>query len=144
MLASVLIIVLCSGLLLYWFRCSCILLLRNQVEQGFTLNAAVQGTFGCAEVQEQLREGAQLDPLQTLVQRDFQVLTYLVRHASGVKLESFEEKLLLWDYKVMRFWYGATKTAYPEQARRALSEMATVMAILAGRIGERAGLPSEA
>jgi hypothetical protein len=27
----------------------------------------------------------------------------------------------------MRFWYGVTKTAYPEQARRALSEMATVM-----------------
>jgi hypothetical protein len=37
-----------------------------------------------------------------------------------------------------------TKTAAPEQARAALGEMASVLAILAGRIGRRAGVHGEA
>ncbi len=144
MFASFLIIAVCSALLAYWFRFSCILLLRTHAEQASNLATGIQGTFGCAEAQERLQKDDQLDRVHAVLQRDFEVLTYLVRHASGVKLESFEEKLLVWDYKTMRFWYALTKTAAPQQARQALSEMATVMTILAGRLGERAGLPVEA
>jgi hypothetical protein len=144
MFASILIIVLCTLLLGYWFRFSCILLLRSHSEQANSSLSTIQGTFVCAEAQKRLKNAAQLDPVHALLQRDFEVLTYLIRHASGVKLESFEEKLLVWDYKAMRFWYAVTKTAAPEQARQALGEMASVMTILAGRLGQRAGLPSEA
>ncbi len=144
MFASVFVIVVCSALLAYWFRFSCILLLRTHGEQANNLTAGIQGTFGCAEARERLEKDDHLDGVHAVLQRDFEVLTYLVRHASGVKLESFEEKLLVWDYKAMRLWYAVTKTAAPEQARRALSEMASVMTILAGRLGERAGLPVEA
>ena len=144
MFASVLIIVLCSALLGYWFRFSCILLLRSSAEQLSTVSSAMQGTFKVAEIQEGLENGAALDPLHQLLSRDYQVLTYLVRHSSKVKLESFEERLLVWDYKVMQFWYGVTKTAAPEQARQALREMATVLTVLSGRIGERAGVSAEA
>src|SRR5690348_1357322 len=101
MFAGVLIIVLCTALLAYWFRYSCILLLRNSVEQVGAMNPAMQGTFQSAEIQDRLQT-AELDPLHAILQRDYQVLTYLVRHASGVKLESFEEKLLVWDYKAMQ------------------------------------------
>ena len=143
MFASVLIIVLCTALLGYWFRYSCILLLRSSVEQVGAMNLAIQGTFQSAEIQGCLQT-AELDPLHAVLQRDYQVLTYLVRHASGVKLESFEEKLLVWDYKVMQFWYSVTKTAAPEQARQALCEMASVITVLSSRIGQRAGVGVEA
>ena len=143
MFASVLIIVLCTALLAYWFRYSCILLLRNSAEQVGAMNPAMQGTFQSAEIQDRLQT-AELDPLHAVLQRDYQVLTYLVRHASGVKLESFEEKLLVWDYKVMQFWYSVTKTAAPEQARQALCEMASVISVLSSRIGQRAGVGVEA
>jgi len=143
MFASVLIIVLCSALLFYWFRYSCILLLRNSAEQVSGLNLAMQGTFQCADIQDRLRT-AELVPLHAALQRDYQVLTYLVRHASSVKLESFEEKLLVWDFKLMRAWYWVTKTAAPKQAREALREMASVLTILSGRIGQRAGVAVEA
>lgn len=143
MFASVLIIVLCTALLGYWFRYSCILLLRSSVEQVGAMNLAMQGTFQSAEIQGRLQT-AELDPLHAVLQRDYQVLTYLVRHASGVKLESFEEKLLVWDYKVMQFWYSVTKTAAPEQARQALCEMASVITVLSSRIGQRAGVGVEA
>jgi hypothetical protein len=144
MFASVSIIVLCSALLAYWFRYSCILLLRNSEQDVSSVGLAMQGTFKSAAIQEGLQNGDPLDPIQKLLARDYQVLTYLVRHSSRVKLESFEERLLVWDYKVMRFWYGVTKTAAPEQARQALREMATVLTVLSGRIGQRAGIAVEA
>jgi hypothetical protein len=144
MFASVLIIVLCSALLAYWFRYSCILLLRSSEEQTGAVSFAMQGTFKRAAIQEGLQNGDPLDPIQKLLANDYQVLTYLVRHSSRVKLESFEERLLVWDYKVMQFWYGVTKTAAPEQARQALREMATVLTVLSSRIGQRAGVGVEA
>jgi hypothetical protein len=144
MFASALIIVLCSALLAYWFRYSCIILLRNSAEEAGAVNPAMPGTFQSAAVQNDLANDAPLDPLHKLLKRDYQVLTYMVRHSSRVKLESFEEQLLVWDYKVMQFWYGMTKTAAPEQAREALREMATVLTILYGRIGQRAGVAAEA
>jgi len=144
MFASVLIIVLCSALLGYWFRYSCILLLQNSLEQVSDVSAAMQGTFSSAEIQNGLASGAALDSLHKLLSRDYQVLTYLVHHSSKVKLESFEERLLVLDYKVMQFWYGVTKTAAPERARQALREMANVVTVLSGRIGQRAGVALEA
>ena len=95
-------------------------------------------------IQDGLENGAPLDPLHQLLTRDYRVLTYLVRHSSRVKLENFEERLLVWDYKVMQFWYGVTKTAAPDKARKALREMATVLTVLSGRIGQRAGVVFEA
>jgi hypothetical protein len=55
-----------------------------------------------------------------------------------------EERLLVWDYKMMSFWYSVTRTAAPEQARQALREMTSVLTLLAGRMGERAGVQNEA
>jgi hypothetical protein len=144
MLASILIIVFSSALLLYWFRYTCILLVRNGVEEMRSLSSAAQGSFSFGEIQNRLRSDEQLDPLHSALQRDYQVLTYLVRHASGLKLENFEDRLLVWDYKLMQVWYSITKTAAPQQAREALGEMASVLGILAGRIGQRAGLQSQA
>lgn len=108
------------------------------------MSPAMQGTFQSEAIQEGLQNNAPLDPLHNLLTRDYEVLTYLVRHSSRVKLESFEERLLVWDYKVMQFWFGLTKTAAPEQAREALREMATVLTVLSGRIGQRAGVAAEA
>jgi hypothetical protein len=143
MLASILTIVFSSAFLLYWFRYTCILLVRNGVEEARSLSSAAQGSFSFGEIQNRLRSEEQLDPLHSALQKDYQVLTYLVRHASGLQIESFEERLLVWDYKLMQAWYWVTKTAAPQQARTALAEMASVLSILAGRIGERAGLQSE-
>jgi hypothetical protein len=144
MIASILIIVCSSALLVYWFRYTCILLVRNGVEEVSANSPAAQGCFGFGEVQTRLQSDEELEPLHKSLQRDYEVLTYLVQHASGIQLESFEERLLVYDYKLMQFWYSVTRTAAPEQAREALREMASVLSILAGRIGQRAGLQSQA
>lgn len=142
MFASILIIAFSLALLVYWFRYSCILLVRSQAEVA-TSRAAAEDRFHIAEVQERLRSGQQLDPLHTSLQRDYQVLAYLLQHAAGLELSSFEDRLLVIDYKVMHWWYQLTRIAAPQQARQALSEMASVLDILAAKIGERAGAPNE-
>ena len=144
MLVSILIIAFSSVFLVYWFRYTCILLVRNGIEEARSFSPAAQGSFNFNDIQSRLRSEEQLDPLHSALQRDYQVLTYLVRHASGLQIESFEERLLVWDYKLMQAWYSVTKTAATEQARNALAEMASVLSILAGRIGQRAGLESQA
>ena len=144
MLASIFIIAFSLALLIYWFRYSCILLLRNQSELVDSSHAMDDNRFHILEVRERLRTEKQLDPLHASLQRDYEVLTYLLEHAAGLELSSVEDRLLVMDYRVMRWWYQLSRIAAPEQARRALSEMALVLGILAGKIDERAGAHNEA
>src|SRR5689334_4977452 len=119
MLPSIVIIICSMGLLVYWFRYTCILLVRNSAEELRSSSAAAaQSSFSFAEIQVRL-EGdgtTQLDPLHSALQRDYQVLSYLLEHASGLALESFEERLLVWDYKLMQVWYSFTRIVAPHQA----------------------------
>ena len=144
MVASVVVIVFSSALVLYWFRYTCILLVRNGAEEVRAASAAVQNSFSFGEVQKGLLSNAELDPLRRSLQRDYRVLSYLVSHASGLELASWEERLLVWDYKLQGFWYAVTRAAAPAHARAALAEMAAVLGILAGRIGQRAGVQTQA
>jgi hypothetical protein len=143
MIASSVVILFSAALLLYWFRYTCILLIRNGAEELLATSAAVRNNFNFGDVQTRLVTASELDPLHRSLQRDYQVLTYLVRHASGLELASFEERLLVWDYRLMQLWYNVTRTAAPDKAREALGEMASVLSILAGRIGQRAGVQTQ-
>src|ERR1039457_7577087 len=143
MLASLLIIGFSLALLVYWFRYSCILLLRTHQQPLEPSRSLVDSRFRVSEVQQRLQTAEPLDPLHTFLQRDYQVLTYLLEHAAGLELQAFEDRLLVIDYKVMRWWYCLTKTAAPDQSRQALQEMAVVLGILGGKIDRRAGLHTE-
>jgi len=144
MIASILVIVFSIILLLYWFRCTCLLLLRDSADEIRDVHTSVQRSFRFGDVRGRLDSETELAPLQQALSRDFQVLTYLVHHAAGLELASFEERLLVWDYRLMRIWYALTQVAAPQQARCALREMTSIISILAGRIGQRAGLQPQA
>lgn len=144
MFASILIIAFALALFVYWFRYSCILLVRNQQEFAATSNSMASNGFHLTEVQRGLRGEGPMDPLRAQLDREYQMLVYLLQHAAGLELSSFEDRLLVLDYRVMQWWYRLTRIAAPVRARRALSEMASVLEILAGKIGERAGVQNEA
>ena len=141
MLTSILIIAVSFVLLVYWFRYTCILLVRNAASEQA---ADVSARFSFSDVKARLKAGEALDPLQVSLQKDYDLLVYLLEHAAGLEMQSIEDRLLVWDYKVMRMFYRLTKTAAPQRARNALVEMASVIGILAGKIGERAGVQSHA
>jgi hypothetical protein len=100
--------------------------------------------FCFAEVQDRLRTAVALDPLHLSLQRDYEILIYLLQHAAGLSPESVEDRLLVLDYKVMQCWYRLTRIAAPQQARRALHEMASVLIVLAQNMGEQAHVQTEA
>ena len=136
MLASILIIVCSLVLLIYWFRYSCLLLIRSH--QVALEPPPAASRFGLYEVQSGLKLGQALDPLHEALRRDYQLLMYLVQHASGLELESFEDRLLVLDYRIMRRWYSLVRALFPAQARGTLSEMASILAILVDRMGSQA------
>jgi len=135
MIATVLIIAFSLVLFVYWFRYSCLLLLRRSSEQP----AAAANRFSFVRVQQDLPGAMELDPLRRSLDRDYRLLTYLLDHAAGLELEKLEYRLLVIDYRLMQMWYRLTRWAAPGQARLALGEMADVLNVLVGRIGEQAG-----
>jgi hypothetical protein len=139
MIASVLIIAFSLVLFVYWFRYSCLLLLRRSADAP----VAAADRFNYVTVQQGLKAGLALDPLSQSLDRDYRVLTYLLDHAAGLELERLEYHLLVLDYKMMQCWYRLTKSAAPQQARRALGEMADVVNVLVGRIGAQTGVRRE-
>ncbi len=139
MVAGILIITFSLALLIYWFRYSCILILRGQSENFGALGAAPDSRFSFATVQEKLHAGAPLDPLRESLDRDYRVLTYLIEHAAGLELGALEDRLLILDYRIMQRVYRLTRGFAPQQARRSLGEMATVLGILCRRMGAQAG-----
>jgi hypothetical protein len=144
MLAGILIIALSLALFVYWFRYSCILILRNRSEIAAASLVARDNRFSYADVLERLQFDPALDVLQASLEKDYSVLKYLIEHAAGLELESLEDRLLILDYRVMQIVYRLTHIAAPRQARKALSEMASVLGVLAYRIDEQAGVQSEA
>jgi hypothetical protein len=144
MVAGTLIIALSLALFVYWFRYSCILILRNRCEAAEASSSVVDSRFSFGEVRDQLKSGFALDPLHASLERDYRVLTYLIEHAAGLELESLEDRLLIFDYRVMQCVYRLSRTVAPLRARKALSEMASVLGVLAHRIGEQAGVQAEA
>src|SRR5579885_1799926 len=128
MVTSILIIAVSLVLLVYWFRYTCILLVRNS---SATSAAGVSSRFSVGEVQERLQSGEALDPLEAALQKDYHLLTYLLEHATGLEMDSLEDRLLVWDYQLMRVFYHVARTVAPRQARQALVEMAAVIHILA-------------
>lgn len=143
MIVSIIIIALLFGLLLYWFRYSCMLLLRNSIAETRTA-VAVNSQFSFRQVREQLHSTVPVDGIERALERDYHLLTYLIEHAAGLDLNSIEDRLLVLDYRVMQWCFRVTRSAAPQSARRALAEMADVLGVLAGRLDERAGVRSEA
>jgi len=145
MITSMLIIGFSGILLVYWFRYCCLLLIRTHAEQQ-TGSAPTQAQFSFDLVRERLRTAsdsgtgmeADLDAVCRSLDRDYALFAYLLQHATGLKATSLEDRLLVLDYKVMQLSYRLTKSTAPEYARGALDEMATVLGLLAGKLGERA------
>src|ERR1700694_1969516 len=105
MLTGILIIAFSLALLIYWFRYSCILVLRNYADAAVSSPEVADSRFHVGEVRARLRGEAELDSLHGSLQRDYEMVVYLVEYAAGLELGSVEDHLLVLDYKVMQWWY---------------------------------------
>ena len=143
MVTSVFIIAISVVLFVYWLRYSCVILLRS-AQQRAEMPTVADERFSAFSVLERLKTEADLAPLERALERDYYVLTYLIEHAADLELASIENKLLVLDYKLMRLWSRLTRTVAPQQSRKALTEMATVLSVLVCQMGEPSYLQMEA
>src|SRR5882724_3608719 len=135
MIASILILMFSAVLVVYWFRYSCVLLLRNAAERA--QQPLTDERFSIKLVLERVRTEQHLDTLERALDRDYHMLTYLLKHAADLELASIENRLLILDYRLMRLWYRITLTIAPTQALKALAEMASARAAVAGQGGQQ-------
>jgi hypothetical protein len=135
MVSGVFIIAISVVMLAYWLRYTCVLLLRGAQERSTMLTNA-DDRFSAASVLERLKTEGDLAPLERALERDYRVVTYFIEHATDLELASIENKLLVFDYRLMRLWSRLTRTLAPQQSRRALSEMASVLRVLVGQMGD--------
>ena len=142
MITSVFIIAISVILFVYWLRYSCVMLLRNAQERT-EVSTVADERFSISSVRERLRTEGDLDSLERALDRDYHVVTYLIEHAADLELASIENKLLVIDYKLMRVWSHLTRTAAPQQSRKALAEMASVLSVLVDQMSAQGHLQPE-
>jgi hypothetical protein len=139
MATGLLIITISVLLLVYWFRYACSMVLSTKRESDFIAHVAAVNGLTFLNVETQLRSGEErLDVLSESLDRDYQVLMYLLRHARGRALDSIEPRLLLWDHQVMQVWYWCVRRFSAARARRALEERSRILNYLAHQMGRMA------
>ena len=143
MVTSVFIVAISALLLVYWLRYSCVMLLHDAQERSAMLTVDDE-RFSASSVLERLKTEAALAPLERALERDYRVVTYIIEHATDLELASIENRLLVFDYRLMRIWSRLTRALAPQQSRKALSEMASVLRVLAGQMGRSNQLQMQA
>lgn len=146
MISSIVIIALSLILLVYWFRYTCLLILRTKTSQDYSAAVVEANNLAFARVQGSLAgAGAgDLDALHESLARDYRMLTYLLEHTAGVQVGglTIEQRMLALDFKVMQLWYGITRRVAAPRARTALKEMSLILSHFANAMGERAAASS--
>lgn len=130
----------------YWFRYTCLLILSAKTTRDYAGEVAAANQLHFLEVQSQLRShslaGApvELDRLHADLERDYAVVTYLLKNVAGPTGEEspLEARMLEMNYMLMRAWYRVSRRFSLQSSCRALQEMSQVVAHFANMMGERA------
>ena len=138
MLASLFIIVVSTGLFVYWFRYTCLLLLAQRSGAEYALKVASTIRLSFPQVEAALPASprrAALDRVHQGLENDFRILTDLLGQANGTA--SIEHRILAFDYKIMKAWYRLTSmNGNIGMAKYALNEMSSILGYFAGALGQ--------
>jgi hypothetical protein len=140
-IATVIITTSSVALFAYWFRYTCMLILSAKTTRDYAASIATANQLGFLQVQSMLRDqSADLAILKDSLDRDYKVLTYLLKHAANPSTgdDAIEKRMLEVNYRLMGAWYSVASRFSPTAARKALDEMSSVVAHFANSMGERA------
>ena len=144
MALSIIIIVISTALFVYWFRYTCVLILRTRNVRDYAQQVAAVNRLSFVTAQQQLAsnqgKGEGMDVLHSSLDRDYRVVSYLLRHTNTQGGQSLEEHMLRVDYQIMRICYFLAKPFSRSSARQALLERASIISHLANAMGERVAL----
>jgi hypothetical protein len=118
------------------------LILSAKTSRDYATQIASANQLTFAETRNTLMDESRVAPLEKIHQsldRDYRLLTYLLRHGSSDTSSgrSLENRILMIDFRLMSIWYGLTHRVSSDRARDALLEMASIVGHLANTMGER-------
>lgn len=127
-------------LLAYWFRYMCLLILNARSTRDYAGEVAMANQLSFFQVQSQVGVSIELDRLQASLDRDYAVLTYLLKNAahSGSEESSIEARMLRMNYRLVGAFARMSRPFSLAASRRAIAEMSLVLAHFADVMGERA------
>lgn len=144
MATSIVIIVISTVLFVYWFRYTCVLILRTRDVRKYAQQVAQINHLTFLDAQQKLAAVSHPDEtyenLHRSLDRDYRVVTYLLRNGGTQRGESIEEHMLRLDYHMMRVCYYLAKPFSRRSTRQALIERASIISHLANAMGERVAL----
>ncbi len=135
--------------MIYWFRYTCLLILRTRTGKDYATNLAAVNDLKFPGIQQNVVRGATGHDLTTLersLDRDYRLLTYLLAHTAGAQAGglTLEQRMLMLDFRLMRLLFSVTRAIAPPRARAAIVEMTDVLSHLANAMGERVHASSRA
>ena len=136
-------------LFILWSRYVCAALLAAQTPIDSRDEVARANSLRFAEVLRALEEDGpqtigQLDEFADALGRDFEVVTYLIRHmgSSSISDTPIEAWMLRVDYRIQAAWFKVMRPISDVWARRKVNQMALIVCHFADLIGERATSPT--
>jgi len=137
MLISAFFILVSLILLAYWFRYTCLLILSAKPARDYASQVAATNRLSFPTILQSLEAGeapAELDALCRQLDRDYTLLTCLMRHGAEFKElgQSIEDRMLMLDFALMK------RTFTMRRSRESLREMAGIVQHFANQMGERA------
>lgn len=136
MIGSIAILAVSTGLLLYWVRYTCLLLIANRTDARLCERTASANRLEFLDLTAELASPGEgdLDRIAHALDRDYRLLTYLLAHSRVAY--TMERRMIAADFRLMQAWYGIAKRISASHAAAALREMAGVAGYLATAIGE--------
>jgi len=148
MISSIFILVFSGILFVYWFRYTCLLMLRSKTPEDYAARVVEANQLSYPSVELRLGEDGwdqELGQLLYSLKRDYRVLSYLLKHAASVEVggSTLEQRMLMIDFKIMQWWCKLSQYFSPSLSRAAVQEMAQVLHNLANAMGERVASTAE-
>ena len=138
---SIIISVVSALLFLYWCRYIWVLLFGKRKVRNYAQRVAEVNNLNFLAAREQLAHAETapeiFDQLDEMLERDYRVLSYLLRHVETDGAPSIMEYLLRLDYRFMCLCYRVARPFSRTSAQQALLQRASIIGHLANAMGER-------
>jgi hypothetical protein len=140
MALSILFIALSLALFAYWFRYSCLLILRTRTAEDFASDVARANGLSFEAVRGQIEAGdlSNSKELYAILERDYRIVTRLMDQMDSPAKEEgmMEINLLHLHFHVSRLCFQASQALGLKGAANALEEMADTVSHFANSVGE--------
>jgi hypothetical protein len=140
---SLILIAFSLALFAYWFRYTCLLILRTQTAEDYASLVSRANGLSFDQVKSQLenrsvgdRSVGDLDILYKSLERDYRILSGLLDQV-GADENLLESKLLRANFKFVQGWYRVSRSLGLGSASNALEEMAETISHFANHFGEQ-------